>query len=63
VKRHLTLRSEHLAELSTNDLASVAGGTTTDLFTGNYPSLNAPCTRLLSPLTPVIDLPATTACG
>jgi len=43
MKRRLSLKSEHLADLTPNDLASVAGGTTTDLLTGYYPSINAPC--------------------
>lgn len=43
MKRRLALKREHLSELTPTDLVSVAGGTTTDLFTGYYPSINAPC--------------------
>ena len=54
--RTLTLRSEHLAELSAADLTSVAGASglpceplitllcPTSNCTGYYPSINAPCT-------------------
>jgi hypothetical protein len=63
MKSHLTLRSERLVELTSDDLASVAAAaTTTDCFTGYYPSINAPCTTLLRPLTPVIDPPASATC-
>ena len=54
----LTLRTEHLAELTTDELAAVAGGTSVDACvqatvicvpthdcTGYYPSINAPCTE------------------
>lgn len=57
MKRRLVLKSEHLAELSTNELTSVVGGQAvtnnqgicaslfpTQCCTGYYPSLNAPCT-------------------
>ena len=56
MKRRLTLRSEHLAELSSSDLGSVVGGQAitnnqgicaslmpTQCCTGWYPSINAPC--------------------
>ena len=56
--RALRLKGEHLAELTSNELASVAGGTVvlsadvciqihwpTQDCTGYYPSINAPCTR------------------
>jgi hypothetical protein len=56
LKRRLTLRSEHLAELSPSDLGSVVGGQVitknqgicaslvpTQCCTGYYPSINAPC--------------------
>lgn len=47
MKRHLTLRSEHLSELTTNELGSVHAGQqelpTRRCFTGYYPSINAPC--------------------
>lgn len=52
--RRLALRTERLTELSAGDLAAVAGGTT-QLFTGNYPSLNAPCTQIVDNLTTLID--------
>ena len=54
MNRRLTLKAEHLTELSPADLSAVAGGTVTDLFTGYYPSLNAPCTTLLRPVTPIL---------
>jgi hypothetical protein len=54
--RRLTLKSEHLAELSTNELVSVVGAQAitqnqgicaslvpTQCCTGYYPTLNAPC--------------------
>jgi len=59
MKRRLALRTERLTELSPGDLGSVAGGTTTTLFTGYYPSINAPCT---TPVTPVINWPDTVTC-
>lgn len=53
----LTLRTEHLAELTTDELAAVAGGNSVDVCvqatlicvpthdcTGYYPSINARCT-------------------
>ena len=54
MKRTLTLRTEWLGELTTSELASVAGASglpcdlTDDLpptrrCTGYYPSINAPC--------------------
>jgi hypothetical protein len=50
MKRCLTLRTEHLAELTSDELGSVAGGTVTNrTCTGIYPSINYPCT------TPVTD--------
>ena len=55
MKRTLSLRTEHLGELTTGELAAVAGGTSAEIkatvvcipthdCTGYYPSLNAPCT-------------------
>lgn len=57
MKRRLTLKSEHLAELTTSELGAIAGAqaiTTnqgicaslmpTQCCTGYYPSINAPCT-------------------
>ncbi len=53
--KRLTLRAEHLAELTPGDLAAVpAAGpaaSLTQLFTGYYPSINAPCTTVLENLT------------
>lgn len=57
--RRLTLRTEHLTELSSYDLAAVAGGAGTQdcieltrrCFTGYYPSINADCTTLIENLT------------
>lgn len=54
MKRTLSLRTEHLGELTAGELASVAGASgipceiTGDLpptrrCTGYYPSINAPC--------------------
>ena len=64
MKRHLALKSERLTELTNEDLASVAAGAvTTNCFTGIYPSINSPCTTLVSPVTPVIEPLLTTACG
>lgn len=54
MKRHLILKSEHLTELTPGDLAAVNGAaTTSDLFTGYYPSINAYCTTLLTPVCPL----------
>ena len=39
MSRRLTLRSEHLAELSPSDLESVVGGLPTNLCTGAYPTI------------------------
>lgn len=44
--RRLTLRSEQLTELTTDELHAVAGGRPvlpTDYCTGWYPSINSPC--------------------
>lgn len=38
--RRLTLRSEHLAELTDAQLESVAGGLPTNVCTGAYPTFN-----------------------
>lgn len=57
--RRLTLRSEHLADLTPDDLAAVNGGAPPTLktcerptidrcLTGYYPSINAPCETLLT---------------
>ena len=56
--RALRLKGEHLAELTSNELESVAGGSMvpsvdvcvqidwpTQECTGYYPSINAPCTQ------------------
>lgn len=60
MKRRLTLKSEHLSELSAGELGAVHGGALTNTcerptidrcLTGYYPSLNAPCETLLTPLT------------
>lgn len=51
--RRLSLRAEHLTALSEDDLGAVAGGTT-QLFTGYYPSLNAPCTVIVENLTTLV---------
>ena len=50
MKRTLTLRSEHLAELSTAELVAVVGGQDmpTNQCTGHYESLGGLCDRLLS---------------
>ena len=39
MKRRLALKSEHLSDLTNDDLALVAGGT----LTGMYPTINVPC--------------------
>lgn len=57
MKRRLTLKSEQLTELSTDELGSVVGAQAltnnqgicaslmpTQCCTGYYPSINAPCT-------------------
>jgi hypothetical protein len=65
MKRRLTLRSETLVELTTDELNGLAGGlqavtqgcerpTIDRCLTGYYPSLNAPCTTLLRPLDPIL---------
>jgi len=55
--RRLTLKSEHLTELTNAELHVVAGGQATQTcerptidrcLTGYYPSINAPCTELLT---------------
>ncbi|HEV2889839.1 MAG TPA: hypothetical protein VGX28_05635 [Frankiaceae bacterium] len=44
MKRRLALHSEYLSDLSTTELASVAGGIQSDgCMTGVYPTLNTPC--------------------
>ena len=47
MKRRLTLRSEHLTELTRTDLAAIAGAAqdlpTQKCFTGVYPTINTPC--------------------
>ena len=56
MKRHLVLKSEHLADLTTSELGSVVGAQAvtqnqgicaslmpTQCCTGYYPSINAPC--------------------
>lgn len=47
MKRRLTLKSEHLTELTRTDLAGIAGGIqeipTRKCFTGVYPTINTPC--------------------
>jgi len=65
MKRRLTLRSETLVELSTDELNGLAGGqqaitqycekpTIDRCLTGYYPSLNAPCETLLRPLDTIL---------
>lgn len=53
MKRRLALKSEHLAELTPQDLAGVAGGyqelPTRRCFTGIYPSINWPCPTIDEP--------------
>lgn len=61
MKRRLTLKSEHLSELTAGELTAVLGGalptkdcerpTIDRCLTGYYPSINAPCETLLTPLT------------
>ncbi len=41
--KRLTLHSEHLSDLSTDELASVAGGATVVCLTGVYPTIDRPC--------------------
>ena len=47
MKRRLSLKSEHLTELTRTDLAGVAGGIqeipTRKCFTAVYPTINTPC--------------------
>ena len=44
MKRRLTLKSEHLTELTGSELSAVAGGLATErCFTGVYPTINTPC--------------------
>ena len=47
MKRRLTLKSEHLTELTRTDLAGIAGavqpGTLRECMTGFYPTLERPC--------------------
>ncbi|HEV2889841.1 MAG TPA: hypothetical protein VGX28_05645 [Frankiaceae bacterium] len=47
MKRRLTLKSEHLTELTSAEMAAVAGAykelQTGECFTGIYPSINWPC--------------------
>jgi len=49
--RRLSLRGERLAELTTSELESVVGGLPTQVCTGYYTSLNAPCATTLVPPT------------
>lgn len=60
MKRRLSLKSEHLAELTAGELHVVHGGALTKTcerptidrcLTGYYPSINAPCETLLTPAT------------
>ena len=46
--RRLTLRAERLAELTHDELASVAGGLPTNPCTGVYPTLYSSCFVLVS---------------
>ena len=39
MQRRLALKSEHLSDLTNDDLALVLGGT----LTGMYPTINVPC--------------------
>ena len=46
MNRRLTLKAEHLTELSPADLSGIAGGALGSIqgcLTGYYPSINAPC--------------------
>ena len=63
MNRRLTLKAERLTELTDADLLAVAAGhaitqkcerpTIDRCLTGYYPSINAPCTELLTPATTV----------
>jgi hypothetical protein len=57
--RRLTLRAEHLAELSTDDLASVAGGLPTSPCTGAYPTIW--CGALVAAVVAAVTREVTTA--
>lgn len=48
--RRLSLKREPLAELRTDELSAVNGAAlpSTQCFTGYYPSINAPCTTLVT---------------
>lgn len=50
MKRRLSLKSEHLTELTPNDLSAIAGGIqelpTRRCFTPAYPTLHHPCPTL-----------------
>ena len=41
--KRLALKSEYVSELTSQDLASVAGGVTGACFTGVYPTFDRPC--------------------
>lgn len=46
MQRRLALKSERLSELTSNELASVAGGVTGGCLTGVYPTFDRPCPSL-----------------
>ena len=58
--RRLSLRSEHLAELSAADLEAVGGAGSLPPMTGVYPTINYDCTevvyRLTSAVSPSVDI-------
>ena len=51
--RRLSLKSEHLTELTAGELGAIAGGNDTKTvlcLTGQYPTLAADCTRVITDL-------------
>jgi hypothetical protein len=54
MSRRLSLKTEHLTALTTDELGSVAGGQeippSLPCMTGVYPTINYPCTRLVGDL-------------
>jgi hypothetical protein len=50
--RRLTLRSEHLAELTDTQLESVAGGLPTQMCTGAYPTFM--CAALINAVVGIV---------
>jgi hypothetical protein len=59
MKRRLSLHSEHLAELTPNELGAIVGGPQDPkslvCLTGVYPTINYDCTEVVERLTTAVD--------